>query len=175
MKTQTKRVPTSKKVKLPQRRRLFVPQPRPLGNPTLTVLHPDPTNPSSIAQWEWNNQGQIVIYVVFSAPVNQASVIPQQNVILRTRKKPDAPIFIQWVSDTSMLITSQDSWENLLVPNPDDLFALTLIGTDITIPGAIPGTHYTRFGITDQFGNLLDGNYDGVPGGNYEAFFVLIG
>lgn len=74
-----------------------------------------------------------------------------------------------------MLITSQDSWENLLVPNPDDLFALTLIGTDITIPGAIPGTHYTRFGITDQFGNLLDGNYDGVPGGNYEAFFVLIG
>ena len=109
---------------------------------------------------------QIKITVVFSSPVNRASVVQGKTLFLLTSKDPNAAGTVSnWsIDNKSFTFITTKTWDALLFPHPDDVFTLKIIGTDVG-QGAVVSTA----------NEALDGDYDGNPEGDYKMTFTLIG
>ncbi|HTK20299.1 MAG TPA: hypothetical protein VL442_12315 [Mucilaginibacter sp.] len=108
--------------------------------------------------------GHLVITVSFSDPVNESTVIPQRTLILKFAKNANENATLTWLNSKTLKIVTVDKRDDLMVFAPDGSFSLTLIGTDVG-NGAVKSTS----------GAILDGNYDGKPGGDYVKGFTIIG
>ncbi len=107
--------------------------------------------------------GKIQINVAFTDAVDMSSLVAGTNVILVTEQDANADITIAaGATAVDIVITSVADNGDLLIFDPDGFFTLRLLGS-----GASP--------IMSTAGETLDGDGDGLDGGNYETRFVLIG
>lgn len=107
----------------------------------------------------------IVIEVTFNRGVDRSTVIVGKTLVLKTQQDPHAHVSLTWSENaTSLSLRTTKVVEDLLKFDPDGHFTLTLIGTD-TGEGA----------VTDRNGHPLDGESDGVDGGDYQTSFTLVG
>lgn len=105
----------------------------------------------------------LVISVKFSEDVDMSTLVPQTNVILVTEKIANAPITIAaGNSADEIIITSVDVVGDLLIFDADGFFSLQI--------GSVGGDT-----IRSTSGAVLDGDADGLPGGDYTTQFVLLG
>ncbi len=112
-----------------------------------------------------NANGQLVISVVFTDPVDQNTVVPGKTLILKFPKDPNAAMDIAWSADfKNLTITTIKKSFELLTLAPDGGFTLTFIGTDKG-----DGVVKTKSGA------ILDGDYDSKPGGDYLKGYIIVG
>jgi hypothetical protein len=106
---------------------------------------------------------KIQINVAFTKAVDMSSLVAGTNVILVTETDTNADINITAGATTAdIVITSVADYGDLLIFDTDGFFTLRLLGS-----GTSP--------IMSTGGETLDGDGDGVAGGDYETGFVLIG
>lgn len=111
--------------------------------------------------------GHLVIPVTFTQAADQSTVVVGTTLFLKFTKDANAAATLSWSADSKTLtITTVKKRDELMAFNPDDGFCLTLRGSN-KIPGG-PVVKNTN-------GIVLDGNYDNVPGGNYNMCFFIIG
>jgi len=112
-----------------------------------------------------NSNGQLVISIVFTDPVDQNSVVPGKTLIMKFTKDSNADTDLIWSADSKNLtITTRKKGFELLTFNPDDGFTLTFIGTD-------KGNGVVK----TKNGTILDGDYDSNPGGDYIKEYIIVG
>jgi hypothetical protein len=136
--------------------------------PPITVIYPAPY-PAGMFDYEGTFGSPLRLTVEFSWAVDVASVIPQKTLFLRTSKITNAPGTVVGVATSqggfsAILFTTTNLMDDLLRPRPDDAFTLTLIGTD-----------HGGGAIVDERGWPMDGDADGVPGGDFTTTFTVIG
>ena len=140
--------------------------PRPGLFPLTTVVSPSPSDPNAIFDYAWSVDDHLLLAIEFSRPVDTATVVPKSTLIVKTTQDANADGTLQWSADRTQCVFKSVKTAGLLIqPQPDDSFSLTLIGDDQ------PG----RRGIRDEFGLLLDGDYNGREGGTYATSFTIIG
>ena len=107
--------------------------------------------------------GKLQIRVQFNDPVDMASIVRGTNVILHTEKVANATItVVAGATANEIVVTSVQDYGDLLIFDPDGFFDLTIIGS-----GARP--------VRNTAGDALDGDADGVAGGDWNTGFVLLG
>ena len=106
---------------------------------------------------------RIRITVSFREAVDLESFLPGINVILDTDRVANAPIEIEPgpVFPLEINITSEGTLNDLLDLAPGGNFSLRLIGTGANA-------------LQSTAGNVLDGDGDGNPGGDYETSFTFV-
>jgi len=130
------------------------------------VVYPKPVDPSENTSGPpINAAGQLVITIQFTDPVNLGSLVMGKTVLLSFPGNPSVAANLSLSIDLKTLtITTKDIASNLLHLSPDGGFTLQLVGTDRG-NGVITTTSNT----------VLDGDYDGKPGGNYVKQYHIIG
>jgi len=135
-----------------------------------TVVSPSPSDPNSIFDYAWTTDDRLLLAIEFSRAVDTNSVVPRSTLIVKTTKDPNADGTLTWSSDHKQVIWKSTKISGqLLFPQPDDSFTLTLLCDDVQVGGSL------RRGIRDEFGYLIDGDYNGREGGTYEVSFTIIG
>lgn len=129
------------------------------------VKSPSPGGTGLEYDFTSDKEKRIVITVEFTRPVDSSS-LSDGNVLLKFEKGDIGYADISIVQDGNRLVitTNKGYYDlcNYSVMAGDCDFSLTLLGSK-TKP------------ITDTKGIALDGNDDGIPGGNYLKRFVIIG
>jgi hypothetical protein len=132
----------------------------------LVVLSPKPDDATAkVNGYTMDNAGHYSVHVKFNMAVDTASVVVGKTLILRFSKDPNTAATITWSANGEELtVTTSKTRSELNTFNPDDSFTLTLVGTDA-------GSGVVKSGTS----KILDGDYQGGPGGNYVMTFTLIG
>jgi len=114
--------------------------------------------------YAWQLVGDYIqITVRFSHAVDMASLLAQNNVILETTENANAAITIAaGTTSKEIIITSQATVFDLtrVEEELDALFWLHLLGS-----GTNP--------MTSTDNQILDGDSDGTPGGDFDAAFIV--
>lgn len=145
----------------------------------MVVVSPDPADLNFAPyQFEFWGGWQLTIGVMLSIEPDWTSLIAQRSVVLDTPLNHNAPIAIWPTSFNGFLapgitlpgffVLAQQPFDELLSGSPDGFFCLRLLTSIRDGAGFGPG-------VRDHRGELLDGNYDGKPGDNYEMCFKYIG
>jgi hypothetical protein len=101
----------------------------------------------------------------FSEPVDRSTVVPGKTFILTTENHDHVRGSLYWSADgRSLTFRSRKTLKELFTFDPDGHFHVRIIGTDAG-NGA----------VRDRDGELLDGDDDNLPGGNYDAALVISG
>ena len=131
-----------------------------------TVEYPVPTEIPGYGSdyYAWQLAGDYIqITVRFSHAVDMASLLAQNNVILETTENANAAITITaGTTSKEIIITSQATVFDLtrVEEELDAIFWLHLLGS-----GANP--------ITSTDNQILDGDGDGAPGGDFDPVFLV--
>jgi hypothetical protein len=136
---------------------------------TFQVSDPRPSDFNAVYNgFSQDAAGHIVIPVTFNEAVDQSTVAVGVTLFLKFTKDPNTTATLSWSADSKKLtITTVKTRDQLMSFNPDDGFCLTLRGSSKIIPnGSV---------VKSRAGVVLDGNYDGKPGGNYNMCFFIIG
>ena len=133
----------------------------------LEIIYPAPY-PAGVGDYDATGVN-LRLTVEFIGNVNVASVKPQQTITLATALDQNAAGAVVGVAPThggnsAILFTTTKTIDQLLFQGPDAGFTLTLIGTNHGL-----GV------VVDDHGNALDGDGDGVPGGDYVMSLIRIG
>lgn len=121
--------------------------------------------PVTSQDWSTNQAGQLEMVVEFTHPVRLATVLPGLNVILDTNQVRNAEISVNaGPTNNKIVITSAAVYTDLLSFTPDAWFTLTVKGECWYCPP-----------VRSTAGIRLDGDGDGVGGGNFEHVYRLIG
>lgn len=129
-----------------------------------TVKNPPLVHVTS-ARWEPLHQGgktKLRITVIFSGPVDKSSITDMSTFRLYSytpSARKAVRGHITWQSNNVMIWTSYDDVDNFLVFDPDAEFEIILDGSR----------------AKDRYGQPLDGDNNGKPGGNYHEGFTWIG
>lgn len=132
------------------------------------VMDPYPLDWSSVFDFSQDAAGHIVITLNFAGYVRKGSVVPMQTCIFSSALVPNAPgtvaVAPPTIYDSAITFTTDQTVDQLLQFQPDAAFYLTLVGTN-----------RGQGAVTDQEGVLLDGDYDGLPGGDWVQGFGIVG
>jgi hypothetical protein len=133
---------------------------------TFQIASPKPSDPAENTSGPpVNADGHLVITLKFTDPVDINSVVFDKTFFLDFSKKPGAHASFNWSADAKTLtITTDDQRSDLVSLLPDGGFTVRLIGTDKG-NGTVKSTN----------GVILDGDYDGKPGGDYIKVYRIIG
>ena len=135
-----------------------------------TVVSPSPSDPNAIFDYGWSLDDRLLIAIEFSRPVDMTSVVVGSTLIVKTTRDPNTGGTLSWSLDhKQVLFQSTKASGQLIQPQPDDSFTLTLVCDDVQAGDAV------RRGIRDEFGLLVDGDYNGREGGTYRNSFTIIG
>jgi hypothetical protein len=111
-----------------------------------TVVSPSPSDPNSIFDYAWTTDDRLLLAIEFSRAVDTNSVVPRSTLIVKTTKDPNADGTLTWSSDHKQVIWKSTKISGqLLFPQPDDSFTLTLLCDDVQVGGSL------RRGIRDEF------------------------
>ncbi len=100
----------------------------------------------------------IRIKVLFNKPVKRATLSPRSNFRVQTEKDPNAAGAITWVDSRTLIWTSTKAIGDLLTFDPDGFFKLIILDS-----------------VKDTGDTRLDGDKNGVEGGNFTNNFTLLG
>jgi len=134
--------------------------------PTVVTL-PDPANPTNNSDWTKDADGHMVIHVAFSRDVRRDTVEKGLTFFLKTpRQTLSTEGSFVWKSDHEVdFVTAQTYDWLIMAPDANTNVTLTLYGTRYGPNSAMV--------ITDKYGHALDGDSDGVEGGNYTVKFGI--
>ncbi|MEJ0105139.1 MAG: hypothetical protein WDO19_22435 [Bacteroidota bacterium] len=133
------------------------------------VSAPNPSDFNAVYNgFSQDASGRMVIPVTFTKAVDQSTVVVNQTLFLKFTKNPNAGATLVWSADSKTLtITTVQTRDELMSFNPDDGFCLTLKGSSkIESKGNV---------VKSKAGVILDGDYNGKPGGDYHMCFFIIG
>jgi hypothetical protein len=145
--------------------------PKQVDNPhffPMTVVHPDANDVANDPGWSKDAEGHMVVHIEFSRDVQRDTVEQGNSLWLVT---PRQTLFTVgtcvWKSDKELDFVTAQTYEWLVpTPNYDTIVTLTLNGTRAN-------ENFGTFVIRDKSGHALDGDNDGVEGGNYTRRLVI--
>lgn len=106
--------------------------------------------------------GTAKIEVVFNVDADRNSLVDGSSVFLEIQGGAAAAVSFDWATDRVVVIETVENITDICVFSPDCHFTLRLLGS-----GAGP--------VQSKEGSVLDGDADGVEGGDYETTFGLLG
>jgi len=133
-------------------------------NTPFVVVDPDQSdyNPAG-GTFTTDGSGHLIISVTFNRPVDLNSVIPATTVYFEGDAISQGTVVFSNGNKT-ITFTTTDEWGDFATISGSAFFDFLLIGTDAG--GGV---------ITDSNGMVLDGDEDGLAGGDYELNLYIIG
>lgn len=130
------------------------------------ISSPKPIDPTDTTNGpQVDATGHYAITVTFTEAVDRNTVIPGKTLFLDTDNKKNAPVTLNWSTDSrTLVLTTVDMANELVTLDPDGGVSLRVIGTD-TGKGVVKTTS----------GRILDGDYDKQPGGDYYKLYIHVG